>query len=226
MWQNPLVTGLIGLLVGALWALIEAALAARSRSSEQLRDLRLAVYPQLWLRSAPLSFWPRSELTWDGLKDLHIELRRWYFSVGGMVLSERSRARYGDVQELLNAQLARHSSGTVAVEDHLDLARTYSALRTSLTEDLSTRRQRSLLLALRSWRWHRRMALQARARLMIARGEPAPRRNPRLAGELHSCREARGVAASQAAATYAAAELELPAQSELPTVVVASGKAR
>jgi hypothetical protein len=96
-----------------------------------------------------------------------------------MFLSERSRDRYGDVQELIGAYLESHRDGGLSArvepDDYDAIATTCSAFRTALTEDLATRRQRSLLLAIRSRRWHRSRKRQAK-RLIERFGEQPLRR--------------------------------------------------
>jgi hypothetical protein len=171
-WDNPAVVGALGIAFGGATAYIQGALSARSKAGEELRERRLEAYPTIWQETASISRYPSTELTWADVKALHLAFRRWYFTSGGMFLSERSRDRYGDVQELLGAYLAGEDDEARLVElaDYETLAETCSAFRTAMTEDLATRRQRSPVWALASWRWHRGQKRQAREHIEKAGG--------------------------------------------------------
>ncbi len=169
IWDNPAVIGAIGVAFGGATAYIQGALSARAKSGEELRERRLEVYPPVWRETATLSRHPAAELTMADLKALHLGFRGWYYATGGMFLSERSRARYGDVQELLGAYLYLHRqddlAGRVDPSDYDAISKTCSAFRTAMTEDLATRRQRSVVWTLQRWRWHRARQRDARRRI-------------------------------------------------------------
>lgn len=101
------------------------------------------------------------------------ELRGWYFTSGGLYLSARSRDRYGEMKQLVCAYLdaVDDRARTVPREVYDDLTTTARTFRTALTEDLETRRQRSLWWVVASWR---RQHTQHRKwkRLMAKVGEP------------------------------------------------------
>jgi hypothetical protein len=177
VWDNAAVTGALGVAFGGATAYIQSALAARAKTGEELRDSRLDAYPPVWLQTSDISKYPPAEVTWADLEALHLAFRRWYYTTGGLFLSERSRDRYGDVQEVLGAYLLSHQgSGPVDPGDYDAIADTCSAFRTALTEDLATRRQRSFLLTLKSRRWHRRKEREAQA--VLERFGNAPLRLP------------------------------------------------
>lgn len=174
IWDNPLVAAGIGVAVGGATAYVQGALSARAKAGEELRDRRLEAYPPVWRETAVLSRWPAAEITWADLEALHLRFRRWYFTTGGLFLSDRGRDRYGEVQELLSAYLCRHRedlSGRVGQADYDVLAETCSVFRTTMTDDLETRRQRSPVWAFRQWRWHRAKQREARRRIAAAGGE-------------------------------------------------------
>jgi hypothetical protein len=174
IWDNPAVIGAIGVVFGGATAYIQGALSARAKTGEELRDRRLEAYPPVWRETSTLSRYPAADVTWTELKELHLAFRRWYFTTGGLFLSERSRDRYGEVQELLGAYLYTHRQddpgGRVDPADYEDLAETCSAFRTAMTEDLATRRQRSFFWAVGRWRWHRAKGREARRRINAAGG--------------------------------------------------------
>ena len=111
-----------------------------------------------------------AELRWADLETRHLALRRWYFATGGLYLSRRSTARLNDLQSLLSAYLSREHDpeGSVAEPDYTNITETCSAFRSTLTQDLATRQQRSLVWALMDFRWHARAGRKARRRIEAA----------------------------------------------------------
>lgn len=175
IWDNPVLAGALGVAFGGATAYIQGALAARARTGEELREKRLEAYPPVWRETSTLSRYPPAELTLADLMALHLAFRRWYYTTGGLFLSERSRDRYGDVQELLGAYLFQHRrddpAGQVDPHDYQEIAETCSAFRTAMTDDLATRRQRSLIWSLGRWRWHREKKREAGKRIEAAGGK-------------------------------------------------------
>ncbi len=156
---------------GAITATINGWLGGREKVVEGLRTLRLHVYPSVWRRTSVLSRWPHTNVSYAGLERLHLDLRTWYYNVGGLYLSENARARYGDLQELLAAHLRSvqgQPAAAISPATYADLSQVASVFRSALTEDLDSRRQRSILLTLRRSRSHRRQARDARTRLRAA----------------------------------------------------------
>ena len=168
-----IVTSLLGLLTAGILALINNWITARAGIDENLRNQRLQLYPALWAFTSLVSRWPRCDPTRASLCDLHRRMRIWYYAEGGMFLSGRGRARYGEFQELIAALLAHsdHSHDRPTDESYIDLRETASALRTALTEDLDTRRRKSILESWRRSIWHRRAGRRAKKRIERA-GKP------------------------------------------------------
>ena len=169
VWDNPAVTGALGLAFGAATAYVQSALSARAKAGEDLRDKRLEAYPAVWLRTSNVSRHPPAEITWSELRALHLQLRSWYYTSGGLYMSDHTRDRYGDAQRVIGVYLQeheRHGADALVAEGDYDLIADFcSAFRTAMTEDLATRRQRSFLLTIQSDRWHRRRARMAEAYL-------------------------------------------------------------
>ncbi len=169
--MDPTIVGLISAATavggGVVTKTLDSWLGGRSRVIEELREDRLRSYTLVWERTSTLSAWPRTNATYDDLKGLHMYLRSWYFNVGGLYLSENARGRYGEMQELI----ARHLSKRDALNEQLetaaykDLMDACSAFRTAITEDLESRRQRSLFWTVGRWRLHQRQGRAAQARL-------------------------------------------------------------
>jgi hypothetical protein len=175
--SDPAVLALIGIAGTILGAVVNGALATRAKVNEEMRELRLASYPLLWQLSSRFSRWPRVTNSYAELGELHAWFRSWYYEAGGLHLSENSRARYGDVQELLAAHLGAaeghelpgQSAGAIPDGVYTSLMDACSALRTALTEDLESRRQRSLLVGIYLANRHRKQKREAAKRLVEAK---------------------------------------------------------
>ncbi|MGR6320718.1 hypothetical protein Q2K19_22210 [Micromonospora soli] len=167
-------TAVLGLLTAGILALVNSWISARAGIDETLRNQRLEFYPLLWSATAAVSVWPRTVLTRSTLNELHETLRSWYYTKGGLFLSESAQARYGDVQELIAALLTHDGDPDDPLSDgsYTDLMRTASALRTALTEDLDTRRRKSIWERRRRSRGHASAAQAARERITRAK-QPA-----------------------------------------------------
>jgi hypothetical protein len=172
--STEIVAGLIGAAATALLAILNSYLTSRAQVAEEIRKARLTSYAELWRLTSLVSVWPRSDPTVEDLEGLHRALRKWYFEVGGLYLSENARARYGEVQKLLARVVANFQSlhktaaGRLSENTYKDLQNTCSALRTALTEDLETRAQRSVLRSLGLVWQHRKQWFQARKRIRRA----------------------------------------------------------
>ncbi|MCQ4213798.1 hypothetical protein [Streptomyces longispororuber] len=153
-----------GVLITAIVAAIKAALNSRAVINESLRNLRLEKYPEVWRATSHLSRWPRPRLTDHELQEFHTSLQSWYYEKGGLYLSYSARDRYDEMQQSLEAWLegGRRPATTPVPADVYDrLLGVCSSLRTALTEDLETRRARSMIRALERTRNHRIQAKKA-----------------------------------------------------------------
>jgi hypothetical protein len=143
-----IVGALATLMIGTIGALLGAALTSRAKIDEGLRDSRLKVYPQLWEHTATASQWPRNSLNTTQLSEFHKALRHWYYTSGGLFLSERARTLYGDLQELNQCMLQNREhekTALITVDEYEELRKVCSSLRTALTLDLQTRKTRPIL---------------------------------------------------------------------------------
>lgn len=94
-----------GGLIAASLAAVKGFLASRASVNESLRELRLGSYPSVWKTTSAVSRWPRNKLTTGELVAFHKEMRHWYYGTGGLYLSRTARARYGELQQSLEAWL-------------------------------------------------------------------------------------------------------------------------
>jgi hypothetical protein len=168
--SSPAFLALIAIAGSIVGAFVNGALATRAKVNEEMRQLRLSSYPLLWQMTSQFSRWPRMPSTYADLDDLHRWFRSWYYEAGGLHLSENSRTRYGEAQELMAAHLGALESKEISSQSPMPvpddvygrLLDSCSALRIALTEDLESRRQRSVLyrirLAARHWKQKRNAA--------------------------------------------------------------------
>jgi hypothetical protein len=172
------IIGIVGAVAGgAITATVNSWLAARARVAEELRGQRLDPYREIWAQTALFSRWPWTDATYGRVRSFHVDLRQWYYADGGMLLSENARARYGHVQEVAEAlvELGRPDDGVLDPEHYGPLMQASSALRTALTEDLESRQQRSVLLAVELGfrHWRQRFSAWRRLRKLRGRNKPA-----------------------------------------------------
>lgn len=114
-----------------------AAPAAPAGVDADLRARRASAYAEPWRLSGALPQWPRNtELTYERLLELTLQLRRWYFDAGGMLLSEPARKALGAVQQAIAAVTEERREGLVSDADYARVRDAFSALRQALSRDL------------------------------------------------------------------------------------------
>jgi hypothetical protein len=133
----------LGLLTGAVLALLASRQRLEVEYDIQLRNHRIEAYQALWKILEPLAYYaPPSAVTYAVATDLSHALRTWYFEVGGLFLSEASRDAYFDLQKGLGGVVKEPRAandlplGTRRFERLRALA---SRLRTASTQDVATR---------------------------------------------------------------------------------------
>ena len=134
----------------ALVAALKYALDRRARTHEDLWSRRLEVYREIWAASAYFSRWPEQEPTLADVAALQRKLRLWYYGDGGILMSVKARRRYGYVQRGLDAIAHGRPANDdkVSAEDYLEMAEVFSRFRSALTDDLESRRKRSVVYSL------------------------------------------------------------------------------
>lgn len=163
--NTAIVAGLFALGGGIVTATLQNWLTGRSMVAGDLRTERVTVYTDLWRLTGAVSRWPRTDLTAADVGTLHRHFRAWYYdTAGGLYLSANARDRYGEMQELFGTMAGAGATDPLDDETYHLLMESASALRTALTEDLSTRDKPSLLAYLSRRRSQRRAARAAVAR--------------------------------------------------------------
>jgi hypothetical protein len=155
---------------GFISAALNSWLQGRAEVSSELREARTKLYRVVWKHTEVVSQWPWTAATFADLERLHLTLRDWYYGGGGLYLSENSRARYGEVQELIAAHVRGAEPASAQLPDPVyeAIEKTCSSFRTALTEDLESRRQSSLWTAARRAWLHSRQKRKARRRIKAA----------------------------------------------------------
>jgi hypothetical protein len=172
-WQSLLAgSGIVGALVASLFAAVtswynqrltheletlQARQEARAAIDVNLRELRLAVYKELWELTGVVPRWPRAaqpladDVTYEDLRRFSDNLRIWYYTKGGWLLSTEAGEAYTPVQEAIcneddGVLWAEAADGTRAIRTGPVTAADYdrvhdrcSELRSELTEDLHSR---------------------------------------------------------------------------------------
>ena len=145
---NPLLTGALGLVGGAILTYLTAILKFRKELEadfdKELRDHRLKVYEELWrLLEALARYDLPKPLTPKVLHELSVSMRKWYFEKGGLYLSDNTRDVYFGLKEAVkrilsdqrldvNNEIPQHQSQAILAQASL--------LRAWLTRDVKTRR--------------------------------------------------------------------------------------
>jgi hypothetical protein len=148
-----LIAGFFGLVVAAFGTYVGVGWKIKKDLSAQydadLRGLRLKSYLSLWAATELFALYARESAqafpNRRELREMTLELREWYFGVGGIYLSEPARDSYFDVQKALGivVESIRWRDESLPCLD----GRTFeqirvltSTLRTRLTHDVGTRK--------------------------------------------------------------------------------------
>ena len=138
-----LVTGALGTYIGLYWKIREEL---TSKYDQELREERVKYYTLLWQTTEPLAkYAPAAPVTTEVLQQLAIALRKWYFSGGGMFLSDRARDAYFALQDCIAAISAtpeeRSAESAKPIDREKAIRKASSRLRTVLTLDVGSRKR-------------------------------------------------------------------------------------
>ena len=114
--------------------------AAVLEGDRELRNRRIETYQRLWclFDGFPLDRDPRPNR--DEIDRLSLELRRWYYRTGGLLMTDASREAFFRLQAHLRALRKEMKADRVLKRKHyLALFDMASALRTNLTADVFSR---------------------------------------------------------------------------------------
>jgi hypothetical protein len=111
---------------------------------KDLRTARLAAYKDLWGLLEPLAkYEPLGPVSGAVLKELSQKLRHWYFTQGGIYLTDDTRDAYFGLQDALTSVVAECTSLTkeLAASEFEAIRKKGSWVRTWMTRDVGTRKR-------------------------------------------------------------------------------------
>lgn len=140
-----LLGGLMGTVVGGAvtWFTTDRTLRRKLEQSydKELRTARIAAYKQLWqiTSSLPRYAWPVNP-TRSELRALIEEFHSWYFAVGGLFLSQKSKDAYFDMMNALDDAAGRRIVDDTRVDSstYEQLFEYGESLRIELGADIGT----------------------------------------------------------------------------------------
>jgi hypothetical protein len=136
---SVVIIGALASWLGSVWKdRIARTEALFGQIDTDLRQRRIEVYKELWESTALLPKWPRDQsVTYDQLLQFSKRLREWYFSRGGMYLSQTAqRDGYAALQDKIAEILKENPSGALSGAHYDTVRERCSYLRTLLTADI------------------------------------------------------------------------------------------
>lgn len=147
MMEDKLLAAIIGAIAGVvttyLGAILKFRVDLKSQYDKDLRDRRITQYSDLWrLTGIFPKYAHEKQLTNQDLQGLMVSLREWYFTKGGMFLSDAARDAYFALQEALKSVSSSQfkSSGCLDEATYELLRSKGSTLRSALVRDVGTRK--------------------------------------------------------------------------------------
>ena len=150
---DTLQSTLIGSIAGAVSSTItyfstraKIRLDLAAEYDKALQENRLAAYLKLWAMLEPLARYGRdTPITHKTLSTISTQTRIWYFQAGGIYLTQASRKPYFAWKDLLqplldNEKFAKQADVLIPDEMLTKVIDAGSALRTSLSDDIGTKR--------------------------------------------------------------------------------------
>jgi hypothetical protein len=144
----PLVIAIISVLATYTFARQKFRDDLQAKYDESLRNERIKVYLVLWKSLQPLAKYSRpGPFNCDTIKNLSVDLRKWYFETGGLFLTDNSRDAYFALQDELQKAIKENPSDANIESDNPlfeRLRKKGSTLRTNLAIDVRTRLKSSI----------------------------------------------------------------------------------
>ena len=139
--STVIISALVGAVVSYIGAVLKNFIDVRVKVDESLRETRIPVYKELWIKTGLLPKWLRSgDVSYENLAQFSADMRDWYFNQGGMFLSRKARAAYGDLQDTIHSVLSKGEKGRLSEHYYHEVRNMCSKLRTELTNELLSRR--------------------------------------------------------------------------------------
>lgn len=104
--------------------------------AKDLRDQRATAYRELWKRLEILAlFQPQADVTYAKLEQLSVDLREWYFTIGGLLLSTEARNAYFAVQDCIVEVLRGAQLNGTSKTPLRSVAETFTTKESALREE-------------------------------------------------------------------------------------------
>lgn len=144
--MDRLAESLITLVIGGLLGgLVKSLLDYRSQVFSQLWNKRLEAYEKLWRVMKQFPRWPRLDgVTYLNVYEMSIAMKDWYFDAGGILMSEKTRTLYGNLQDEINDGILKNKkidSTEVTGEEYDRIQKLCSTVRSEITNDLLSRKK-------------------------------------------------------------------------------------
>jgi hypothetical protein len=141
-----LISGIVGAVITYFTTRSKIRLELTAEYDKELRKKRLEVYQELWKLLKPLARFSRENpITYQIVKDTSENMRNWYFDTGGIFLTKESRIPYfalkKEMQKIIDNDDLEKSVEMIREEELNPILRQGNSLRTSLSEDIGTRKK-------------------------------------------------------------------------------------
>lgn len=140
--SESLITLVIG---GFLGGLVKSVLDYRSQVFGQLWEKRLIAYEGMWRIMKKFPKWPRAKgVTYRDVQEMSEAMKEWYFTSGGILMSNQTRDLYGALQEEINHGILRDSKldqVKITYNEYDKIQKLCSQVRTEMTNDLLSRKK-------------------------------------------------------------------------------------
>lgn len=140
-----IITILTFLLGGVLGGFVQAIYNYKKEVLSFIWTKRFEENKTIWEITGVLPKYPEDrEVSYHDLYNTCLKLKNWYFSNGGIILSNDSRIAYEKLQKKLFAVSNKQPDDKLTPEDYNSMREIFSLFRSDLTRDL-TSRNKSLL---------------------------------------------------------------------------------
>ena len=113
---------------------------------KELWSKRFEVYKNLFQITAILPQYPMNpDVTYGSLVRASEQMRDWYFEVGGLLLSVKTRDKYFKVQKMIQEIAKGKEKNERLIDDYENVRQLFSQLRKQMTNDLMSRNRLSAL---------------------------------------------------------------------------------
>ncbi|HVG16013.1 MAG TPA: hypothetical protein VM935_13670 [Chitinophagaceae bacterium] len=143
--MDTITQSLITLVIGGFFGgVIKSLLDYRSQVFSHLWEKRMTAYSGIWKLMKEFPLWPRvNNVTYSTLYGMSHAMKEWYFDSGGILMSEKTRNAYGNLQEEINANILAGKKPEDFVDplEYNRIQKLCSGVRTEMTRDLLSRKK-------------------------------------------------------------------------------------